>query len=41
MRERRLNPNVISCNAAMGACEKGAKCELALELLGEMGEHRL
>ena len=36
MRARGIEPNVISYNAAISACEKGSQWERALELLGEM-----
>ena len=36
MRAAGVQPNVISFNAAISACEKGGQCERALALLGDM-----
>ena len=33
-----LKPNIISCSASISACEKGAKWERTVELLGQMRE---
>ena len=41
MRERGLKPDVISCSAAISACEKGGKWQSAVELLEEMRERGL
>jgi len=41
MRERGLEPNVITYSAAISACEKGAQWERALELLNEIRERGL
>ena len=40
MAESRLEPNAISCSAAISACEKGAQWPLALQLLDRMAESR-
>ena len=36
MRQKSLEPNVITYNAAISACEKAKQAEKALELLEEM-----
>ncbi|CAK0816467.1 unnamed protein product, partial [Prorocentrum cordatum] len=35
-RARRLEPSLVSCNAAISACEKGGWWRQALELFGSM-----
>jgi pentatricopeptide repeat protein len=39
IRQRGLEPNVITYSAAISACEKGSQWERALELLSEMYAH--
>ena len=41
MRERGVEPNMITYSAAISACEKSSQWEHALELLSEMQEHEL
>jgi len=41
MRRGRLDPNVVSYNAAVSACEKGQQWEMALSLMGQMRRSRV
>ncbi|CAK0806722.1 unnamed protein product [Prorocentrum cordatum] len=41
MQEVKLEPNVMSYNAGISACEKGEQWQRALELLGKMQEVKL
>jgi len=41
MKARGLQPDVISYNAAISACEKGLQWEKTLELLSEMNSRGL
>ena len=41
MRQRGLEPDVITYSAAISACEKGSQWERALELLDEMRQRGL
>ncbi|CAK0832934.1 unnamed protein product [Prorocentrum cordatum] len=41
MREAKVEPDVISCNAGISACEKGEQWQRALTLLSEMREAKV
>eukprot|EP00969_Alexandrium_andersonii_P169478 7492275-Alexandrium_andersonii.AAC.1 len=41
MSQQHVEPNVISCSAAVSACEKGGRWQAALDLLGSMAQRRV